>query len=258
MESVVIRKFDMKSVADGSTVVLIGKRKTGKSFLIKDILYHKRKDLPTGVVISNTDHVADPPFFRKFIPPILIYKEYTSKILQTIYERQEKAQKERWKDYRFFIVMDDCISDASTWKKDKMIKRMFFEGRHFKILYILSTQDPMAISPGLRGNVDYIIIHRTNNKRVLQQIYENYAGFFDNLNQFKYFVEKCTRDNCVMVIDNQSNSTNLEDNIYFYKAEPHDDFKMFSQDLWDKSEKAYNKEKSTVSHGNAMVIDRKR
>ena len=32
-----LRKFDMKTLKAGSVVVLIGKRETGKSFLVRDI-----------------------------------------------------------------------------------------------------------------------------------------------------------------------------------------------------------------------------
>jgi hypothetical protein len=39
-------------IKDDSTVVLIGKRNTGKSYLTKDMLYYKQ-DLPAGTVISQ-------------------------------------------------------------------------------------------------------------------------------------------------------------------------------------------------------------
>lgn len=256
MDNFIIKKFDMKKMKNDSTVVLIGKRRTGKSFLIKDMLYHKQ-NIPSGLVISNTDHVSDPPFFQQFIPRILIHKEYSSKILQDVFKRQEKAKQENWKNKYFFVVMDDCISDANAWKKDKSIKEIFFNGRHYKILYILSTQDPMAITPGLRGNIDYIFIHKTNNKKVMNQIFDNYAGIFDSFTTFKYFLEKCTQDNRVMVIDNATTSTNIEDVVFFYKADPHDDFKMFSQETWDRSDEIYSMESSREQRGNTIVINKK-
>ena len=37
-----LRKFDVSSIPDDKVIVLIGKRGTGKTELIKDILYYKQ------------------------------------------------------------------------------------------------------------------------------------------------------------------------------------------------------------------------
>jgi len=45
-----LRKFNPASMADDKVLVFIGKRNTGKSTLVTDILWHK-KHLPAGIVI---------------------------------------------------------------------------------------------------------------------------------------------------------------------------------------------------------------
>jgi polynucleotide 5'-kinase involved in rRNA processing len=51
-----LKKFDMKNISfkptenKGPVVVLIGKRDTGKSFLVRDLLYYQQ-DIPIGTVI---------------------------------------------------------------------------------------------------------------------------------------------------------------------------------------------------------------
>ena len=52
-----LKPFNMKKVPRESIIVLLGKRNTGKSVLVKDILYHKR-DIPVGTVISHTDNLT--------------------------------------------------------------------------------------------------------------------------------------------------------------------------------------------------------
>ena len=55
-----LKRFDMKSIsfksteAKGPVVVLIGKRDTGKSFLVRDLLFH-HQGIPIGTVISGTE-----------------------------------------------------------------------------------------------------------------------------------------------------------------------------------------------------------
>jgi len=55
-----LKKFDMRSItfkADenkGPVVVLIGRRDTGKTLLVSDLLYY-HQDIPIGTVISGTE-----------------------------------------------------------------------------------------------------------------------------------------------------------------------------------------------------------
>ena len=59
--SLELKKFDMKTYyisvlikTHGPVIVLIGRRDTGKSFLVKDLLYY-HQDIPIGTVISGTE-----------------------------------------------------------------------------------------------------------------------------------------------------------------------------------------------------------
>ena len=53
-----LKKFDMKQISfkpnenKGPVIVLIGRRDTGKSFLVRDLLYY-HQDIPIGTVKSR-------------------------------------------------------------------------------------------------------------------------------------------------------------------------------------------------------------
>ena len=49
-----LKKFDIASITSDKVCVFIGKRETGKSFLVKDLLYYHRS-IPIGTVISGTE-----------------------------------------------------------------------------------------------------------------------------------------------------------------------------------------------------------
>ena len=49
-----IRKFDPRKIDSNRVCVFIGKRGTGKSTLVTDVLYHHRK-IPMGVIMSGTE-----------------------------------------------------------------------------------------------------------------------------------------------------------------------------------------------------------
>ena len=46
-----LKKFNLDQISSDKVCVFIGKRETGKSFLVKDLLYYHKK-IPIGTVIS--------------------------------------------------------------------------------------------------------------------------------------------------------------------------------------------------------------
>lgn len=231
-----IRKFDLKSLPSDSVIVLIGKRRTGKSFCLREIMYHKR-DIPAGIVISKTEKLNH--FFEKFIPKLFIHEEYDPIKIKELLDRQEVALEEDWENKNSFLIMDDVLADAKSWSKDKYMKEIFFNGRHYNIFFVLTMQDPIAIPPGLRNNIDYTFIFKTNNMANIEKLYKQYAGVFPNLKTFKFFLDKCTEDNKIMIIDNVTTSSKIEDVVFYYKAEYKDNFRLFSDRVWEASERYF-------------------
>ena len=242
-----LKKFDMKSISfkpnenKGPVVVLIGKRDTGKSFLVRDLLFYQQ-EIPIGTVISGTEEGNG--FYGKLVPKLFIHNEYNTAIIENILKRQKSVLKQIKKeietfkrstiDPRAFVILDDCLYDA-TWTKDKMMRLLFMNGRHWKIMLIITMQYPLGIPPNLRTNIDYVFILRepylTNRKR----IWENYAGMFPTFESFCQVMDQCTENFECLVINNNSKSNKLHDQIFWYKAEPHADFKLGSKEFWELS-----------------------
>lgn len=243
-----LKKFDMKKITfrpnenQGPVVVLIGRRDTGKSFLVRDLLYY-HQDIPIGTVISGTE--AGNGFYSGHVPKLFIHDEYNSAIIENILKRQKmvltqvKKEKQNYGrstiDPRAFVIMDDCLYD-STWSREKVMRLLFMNGRHWKIMLVITMQYPLGVPPNLRTNIDYVFILRepyiTNRKR----IYENYAGMFPTFESFCQVMDQCTENYECLVIDNNSKSNKLEDQIYWYKAESHRPFKLGAKEFWELSQ----------------------
>lgn len=233
-----LRKFDINRIRDNCTVVLIGKRNTGKSVLVKDILSH-HSSLPVGTVISPTERVNQ--FYGKMIPSVFIHDEFTSNIIENVRIRQEMIMKSMIKekdtfgvtkiDPRAFLILDDCLYDES-WSKDKNTKFFFMNGRHISLFFIITMQYPLGVPPNLRTNIDYVFILRENVIGNRRRIYDNYAGMFPSFDIFCQVMDQCTQNFECLVIDNTSCSTRLEDIVYWYKANPKDDFQMCNREYW--------------------------
>jgi hypothetical protein len=234
-----LKKFDMRNLKDDSVVLLIGKRNTGKSFLLRDIMYH-HQSIPVGVVISPTERANH--FFEKFVPNMLIYDEYDSGIVVKYLDRQTKLTDQYNQDYnkkgysdidpRSFLILDDCLYDK-TWPADKNIRCLFMNGRHYKVFFLITMQYPLGIPPHLRANVDYVFILRENQVKQRERIYEQYAGMFDSYHAFSSVMQQCTENYECLVIDNKTQSNKIEDQIFWYKASERNNFKLCSPELWD-------------------------
>jgi hypothetical protein len=245
--SLELKKFDMKSISfkpnenKGPVVVLLGKRDTGKSFLVRDLLYY-HQDIPIGTVISGTEEGNG--FYTKMVPKLFIHNEYNTAIIENVLKRQRTVLKQVKKemdtfkrssiDPRAFVILDDCLYDA-TWTRDKLMRLLFMNGRHWKIMLVITMQYPLGIPPTLRTNIDFVFILRENYIANRKRIYENYAGMFPTFESFCQVMDQCTENFECLVINNNSKSNKLQDQVFWYKADSHNDFKLGSKEFWELS-----------------------
>jgi hypothetical protein len=233
-----LKKFSMDKIASDKVVVAFGCRGTGKSFLIRDLLYH-HQDIPTGTCISATECANR--FYGNMVPQAFIHSQYTPELLKKVVMHQKTVMKQMRKeqrkkghsniDPRTFIIMDDCLYDNS-WTKDTNIREIFMNGRHTKMFFILTSQYPLGIPPVLRTNIDFAFILRENNIGNRKRLYENFAGMFPTLDFFNQVMDACTENYECLVIDNTSKSNKLEDCVFWYKAEDRPGFRLGSSKYW--------------------------
>lgn len=240
-------RFDMRSIrfplneSKGPVIVMIGRRDTGKSILVRDLLYH-HQDIPIGTVISATEEGNG--FYSSMVPKLFIHNEYNAAIVENILKRQRGVLKQIEKevklyrrssiDPRTFLIMDDCLYDNS-WSRDKLMRLLFMNGRHWKIMLLITMQHPMGILPCLRTNIDYVFILREPVNQNRRRIYENYAGMFPSFESFCQVLDQCTENYECMVINNNAKSNRLQDQVFWYKADLHPDFKLGSKEFWELS-----------------------
>lgn len=261
MNQLSLNKFDMKNISfrpdenKGPVVVLIGRRDTGKSFLVRDLLYH-HKNIPIGTVISGTE--AGNGFYSKHVPKLFIHDEYNTSIIENILKRQkivmkgikkdEEAHKRPTRiDPRAFVILDDCLYDGS-WTKDKLMRLLFMNGRHWKVMLIITMQYPLGIPPNLRTNIDYVFILREPYINNRKRIWENYAGMFPTFESFTQVMDQCTENFECLVIDNNAKSNKIQEQIFWYKAQNHEDFKLGSKEYWDLSKDMDSDDDDTISY----------
>ena len=241
-----IREFNLSSIRDDATICFIGKRRSGKSFCMRELLYAKR-NIPYGSVISGSEKIN--PFFSDFMPDTFVHhmeEDLDENIIRDIFKRQlllkTKAKTDpRLKnvDKRFAIIFDDVLHD-DNWKRYKSVKNIFMNGRHYELFFILAMQYPLGIPPALRANIDYTFIYQDTNYNNRKKLYENFAGVFPDFNIFCAAMNKLEKYEC-MIINTSSSTADISECVFWYKAKQTPEFKFGCDQYWMTSEEAKKK-----------------
>ena len=141
-------------------------------------------------------------------------------------------------DPRAFLILDDCLYD-NKWTKDVCMRSVFMNGRHWKLLFLLTMQYALGVPPNLRTNIDFVFILRENYVSNRKRLYEHYAGMFPTFEMFCQVMDQCTENYECLVINNNAKSNKLTDQVFWYKAEPHPPFRIGGEQYWKYSEENY-------------------
>lgn len=239
-----------------ATIILIGSKRTGKSTLIEDLMRHF-KGIPKGMIITGSQSSAER--FGKFFPKSFIFNRLDDDLISkigTCIKKQEKIRKSKYTgDYSTLILFDDCGYDKK-FSRHQVLRELFMNGRHYKILIIMAIQYARSIPPDLRLNADYVFILREPAQDQRKKLHTDYVGIIHEFKTFCKVMNGCTKDYGCLVVDKTTNSNEVEDNIFYYKAKINNKpFKVGSKKLWALHEKYYKSDES--DHEDADVIIRR-
>lgn len=228
-----------KDSQGGSKIVIIGKPGTGKTTLITDLLYHKKHIYPTGLVFSGTEDSNG--HYSQIFPSTFVYNKLDNEVLESFIKRQKLA-KEHIPNPWSVLLLDDCTDDPRIFN-DPLFQGLFKNGRHWKMLFILSLQYCLDIKPVIRTNVDGCFILRETNLKNRKSLWENYAGVIPDFNQFCEIMDQITDDYTALYINNTGQSNAIEDCIFWYKAKgTHENFKFGCSEYWNFHHDRFNGE----------------
>lgn len=228
------KHFNPNKIKPGEDIcVIIGKRNTGKSFLVRDLLSYNYENFGLASVFSKTEEVK--PFFQDFIPKFLIANGWNEKKLANLFKRQKLIcmNKNTNQNKNLALIFDDLASDAHLWRNDHTVKDIFLNGRHFNISFYLLIQFINTIPPYAKNNIDYVFILQQLNNQEIDRLYKEFGGPFPDKKVFKLCLDSLTNEYGCMVIDNKCKSNKLTDRIFGYRASIHIPRYKFCNQLWN-------------------------
>lgn len=115
------------------TLAFFGKRRTGKSTTITNILFRCCRKIPFGIVMSDTAYAG---YWETIVPKQYIVQGLQQDVLNWLIERQSAlVEKYGVEDPKIaaFIVLDDVVADQKTIRWSADLARFFVQGRHLAI-----------------------------------------------------------------------------------------------------------------------------
>ena len=231
LESVRVQEYDWNKVPDNGFVVVTGRRGSGKSTLVKELMYRKRHVFDYGVVMSGTQ--ASIEDYSQYIPETFIHEGYNSELLASIIEKQENARKRKEPLQKVFVILEDCMWEKKKIWKDIPMRRLAMNGRWDNIFAVITMQYPMDFGPELRSQVDTVFACIEKNPQNRLRIYNCFNPCFNNFEQFDAVMRVCTASNDVMALQNSgTNSDTIEESVYWCRAKLGRKFHMSRHKPW--------------------------
>lgn len=237
------KRFNLNNIKKGATILLVAKRRSGKSICVKQLMYHfdKHEGIKTGIVCSHSEDID--PFYQHFFPSLFIYHDCLKGISKVIArqrkllleneERKKKGLPE--KDSRILVVLDDVIDDIASTKNSQVFSDLMFNGRHYNITFIIAVQFAKALPPATRANFDYVFIFANDIGAEIKKMYEAFAGFFPTESIFRQALQHFTKNYHIMVLDLSGGATgDWQSKFLIFKADINLKYDKFGSDKFNK------------------------
>ena len=229
-------------------MVLYGKRRAGKTHLLKTIAYQMRPYYPYVICFTRTAFNGD---LAQYFPKSKIVTEFQpgliKKVLAVQKMRVTKARRMAkitgvYPNARLLIICDDVLSSEQGFRYNHDMIQLFMEGRHFLTSAICTSQDSKGLPPDLKSQTDISFFFEMQATRDFKAIGEGWMPFLKNEDDFVEFIRKVLRYKLQFIsLVNIRATKKMETQVFTGISTPEQElprFVMGSHLCWDTQEDA--------------------
>jgi hypothetical protein len=211
-----LKSFDPSTTKSDRVWLIIGSRGTGKSVLLKNLLYHTRERYDLPVAMTATTSTVNT--LKEFMPYRLIYRNgYNYARADAMLDVCKKLVAEG-KERHVVAIQDDVMYDTGVLKSPSQTE-IHFNGRHANLTQFSTTQYCMTCPPGIRGNIDYVLALRETTLNIRRKLYEYFFGVFPSFKIFNQVFMSYTQNYGALVIDKTNPTLSIESSVYYYRSQ---------------------------------------
>lgn len=231
------RNFNPEKIRPFSSILFCGGKRTGKSTVMRDFMYHIKKRVYDTTIFSGTRDEEHP--WENYTPRQYVHycmdKFDSNSLYKTMKIQEDRkllSEKHKVECPASLVVLEDLeFLKPSIWV-DQGIRGMMFNGRWYKEFFFVAYQYVMEVRMEMRGSFDYAVFTLDSTASGRERIWKQFASVFPEFVEFDSIFKEMTADFGTMVIDLRCRSYNLEDAIFYYKASERSAFKMGHPDVW--------------------------
>lgn len=214
-----IRRFKIGEARPDRVFLIIGKRGSGKSILLRDILYNYKNNIDFALAMTQT--VPTRNMLCKHIPrPYVRLGGYSEDWGERFLDVCKTISTENKENPRHMaLILDDCMgSDSGRFLKGKTITDLCLNGRHYHSCLLLTTQYALMVPPAVRANCDYVFVLAETSVIVRKKIYQQFFGVIGSFAEFEEYFKVATQNHSSLVLDATRGSNEIGDCVFWYKA----------------------------------------
>ena len=158
-------KLDDQKVT-GSSTVLFGASKSGKSYLMKNLLKKYYKN-PNTIIILFADNVHS-NIYKDIDKKVITTDKFDPQLVKDIHKIQKKTNNK----YQWLLVLDDMVLE----KSDPQLLKMFLTYRNSKMSTIILLQSLSLLSKNARFNGNNFIFKKCNSQQYVDDVMQYFIG----------------------------------------------------------------------------------
>jgi len=220
-----VEKFNLEKLGKYPVWVNIGRRKSGKSYLTKSLIYnyfHKELKYKFFMVISPTSHINDD---YDYLDEAVRFETFNKTILDNILERQKKLIKEQPKgEHRLLVIFDDMANSGLTGD-GSLFSGFIIKARHYRIAVIANYQAVKGLpefKPIVRDNMDVLAVFQQSNYDNKLVIAKEWLSVKkgEEVKAIQIIEQIPNRmEHRALIIDIMNLTNDYKDFVFWYKAE---------------------------------------
>lgn len=234
MTSINLHKLNPQTIRNDEVVLFVGRRGSGKTFLMEDICYFKRY-VDEVIVYSATEDGNHT--WGKHVPGLFIFTKYNGAHLEGVYKHARRATKRHDRDPRscppksIMIIVEDQTYDRSIMR-DKILREVMMNGRHYNILVFITMQYARDMGPDIRSQIGHVFCMQEKIVENREKLYKGWGGMFPTFDSFNQVMMQCTENYGALVLDHIAKTSRVEECVFWYKAQNRGPYKIGKRALW--------------------------
>ncbi len=219
-----LNKWNPKNIRCQSalTFLIIGKRKTGKTTLAKEIGESLVQD-QTKVMVFTQDSKIN----YSLNSNTEIYDVYDSQKIKSHINEKRVGAYEIFGESVAVDLVETIVPDINSViilddlyyaKNDDNFQCILLNGRNLST-HLIMTQQCIDSTPMIRANIDYVFIFMENIENNRRKLYNHWGlRIFSDYMHFTSILDEATKDFGCLVIDQTSDSNVLTDRVFWYSC----------------------------------------